>query len=228
MRELDCHRQMGAKSLEMPVVFTRMIGMDLDDPSQPDWLLMRKQIFEMNQTAQVWIDYRALEYGGALTTRWFVAKNLFEPSFIEALFSLYKKFLELLAADDSQWEHFTPSLRLQHESELYQPLHSQQAIDNESLMPKQALSVIGSLAIQAQGGCYLLINNAYGNECLEYVINELYPFAILTVTATAEKTLASIDLSSINTLLINIRNFDSSAHKKKPLAYEKNWMHHCS
>lgn len=271
MRELGRHRQTGADSIEMPVVFTSMIGMDFDDPSQPDWPLMSKQVFEINQTPQVWIDYQASEYGGALMTRWFVAKNLFEQSIIEGLFSVYTAFLELLAEDDSQWEQFTPDLRLQHEQVLYQQLHSEQPVDKQSLMPqlvqqhihgmpnspaiifqdskisyaelgeqvnslahyllalglpasspvavvmpKQAQSTIASLAIQAAGGCYVPINCEYDNERLQHILKELSPFAIITMTSTAENTLANLDFSLINSPIIDLQNIDTSTFDKQP------------
>jgi amino acid adenylation domain-containing protein len=278
MRELGRHRQTGADSIEMPVVFTSMIGMDFDDPSQADWPLMSKQVFEINQTPQVWIDYQASEYGGALMTRWFVAKNLFESSIIEGIFSVYTQFLEQLANDETQWQQATPDLRLAEDQALYQQLNNQnrnnkstqntqasvlmpelvqqyihttpkntaiifqeQSLDYGELgrqinriahyllaadlpastpvavlMPKQALSIIAALGIQSAGGCYVPINSEYDNTRLEHILTDLQPFAVLSVTATIENILSGIDISALNTQIIDLQTVDLSTYDTTP------------
>ncbi len=111
MRELGRHRNTGADGIDMPVVFTSMIGMDFDDPSRADWALTSRQVFQINQTPQVWLDYQATEYGGALVTRWFIADDLFEPRLIEDMFRTYTNFLSRLAEDEALWNALMPDLR---------------------------------------------------------------------------------------------------------------------
>ena len=111
MRELGRHRKTGADGIDMPVVFTSMIGMDFDDPARADWPLTSRQVFQINQTPQVWLDYQATEYGGALVTRWFIADDLFEPRLIEGMFGAYTDFLQRLAEEDGLWQTLVPDLR---------------------------------------------------------------------------------------------------------------------
>ncbi|MBP2231652.1 amino acid adenylation domain-containing protein [Azospirillum agricola] len=115
MRELGRHRggngATGADGIDMPVVFTSMIGMDFDDPSRPDWELTKRQVYQINQTPQVWLDYQATEYGGALVTRWFIADDLFDPELIDGMFAAYTGFLTRLSEEDALWEAPVPDLR---------------------------------------------------------------------------------------------------------------------
>lgn len=111
MRELGRQRNGGADGIDMPVVFTSMIGMDFDDPNRADWPLTSRQVFQINQTPQVWLDYQATEYGGALVTRWFIADDLFEPRLIDGMFRAYTDFLQKLAVDDTLWGALVPDMR---------------------------------------------------------------------------------------------------------------------
>ncbi|WP_428929177.1 amino acid adenylation domain-containing protein [Marinibacterium sp. SX1] len=111
MRDLGRHAGAGAEGVRMPVVFTSMIGMDFDDPDQPGWALRHKQVYEVNQTPQVWLDYQATEYGGALMTRWFVADELFDPGLIEGMFACYTRLLDRLARAPETWAAPLPDLR---------------------------------------------------------------------------------------------------------------------
>ncbi|MGF9564873.1 non-ribosomal peptide synthetase/type I polyketide synthase [Neorhizobium sp. JUb45] len=111
MRELGRQRNGGADGIDMPVVFTSMIGMDFDDPNRADWPLTSRQVFQINQTPQVWLDYQATEYGGALVTRWFIADDLFEPRMIDGMFRAYTDFLQKLAVDDTLWGALVPDMR---------------------------------------------------------------------------------------------------------------------
>lgn len=111
MRELGRRRNAGADGIDMPVVFTSMIGMDFDDPNRADWPLTSRQVFQINQTPQVWLDYQATEYGGALVTRWFIADDLFEPQLIDGMFRAYTDFLQALAMDGSSWDALATDIR---------------------------------------------------------------------------------------------------------------------
>ncbi|AWB07840.1 hypothetical protein A6A40_22545 (plasmid) [Azospirillum humicireducens] len=115
MRELGRHRggeaATGAAGIDMPVVFTSMIGMDFDDPSRADWELTKRQVYQINQTPQVWLDYQATEYGGALVTRWFIADDLFDPELIDGMFAAYTAFLTRLSEEEALWEAPVPDLR---------------------------------------------------------------------------------------------------------------------
>jgi len=101
MRELGRIRNVGAHEVQMPVVFTSMLGMNFDEQSS----IFSKQVFEINLTPQVWIDYQVSEYEGALLSRWFVAENLFESHIIKGIFSAFTAIIESLAKDESLWKH---------------------------------------------------------------------------------------------------------------------------
>ena len=135
MRELGRHRRTGADSVDMPVVFTSMIGMDFDDPARADWPLTSRQVFQINQTPQVWLDYQATEYGGALVTRWFIADDLFEPRLIEGMFRAYTDFLQRLAEEDGLWETLVPDLRPAEDRSLAADLTLAGERPTGSLMP---------------------------------------------------------------------------------------------
>ncbi|WP_432349589.1 amino acid adenylation domain-containing protein (plasmid) [Shinella yambaruensis] len=135
MRELGRHRRTGADSVDMPVVFTSMIGMDFDDPARADWPLTSRQVFQINQTPQVWLDYQATEYGGALVTRWFIADDLFEPRLIEGMFRAYTDFLQMLSEENGLWETLVPDLRPAEDRSLAAGLAVAGERPSGSLMP---------------------------------------------------------------------------------------------
>lgn len=124
MRDLGRKAGGGAEAVHMPVVFTSMIGMDFDDPNQPGYELRKRQVYEVNQTPQVWLDYQATEYGGALMTRWFVADELFDAAMIGAMFERYTTFLDWLAEHPEAWNDTLPDLRSAGEIAEMQALHS--------------------------------------------------------------------------------------------------------
>lgn len=124
MRDLGRKAGGGAEAVHMPVVFTSMIGMDFDDPDQPGYELRKRQVYEVNQTPQVWLDYQATEYGGALMTRWFVADELFDPAMIAAMFERYTAMLEWLAEHPEAWDDNLPDLRSACEIAAMEALHS--------------------------------------------------------------------------------------------------------
>ncbi len=136
MRELGRHRNTGADSVDMPVVFTSMIGMDFDDPASADWDLMSKQVYQVNQTPQVWLDYQAAEYRGALVTRWFIADDIFEPRLIQGLFDAYTGLLEDLAENESSWDTLVPDLRTGADIRLFEQLNQTKAAEPQTLLPQ--------------------------------------------------------------------------------------------
>ena len=135
MRDLGRNMGISADAIQMPVVFTSMIGMDFDDPSQAGWDLQRHQIFDINQTPQVWLDYQAAEIGGALLTRWFIAEDLFDPIMIEGLFSAYTGLLDHLAKSADVWRQMVPDLRNQEARTAMQALNSVAETPSPDLMP---------------------------------------------------------------------------------------------
>ena len=110
MREMARQASGSGRQVHMPVVFTSLIGMDFDNTENADWDLMGKQIHQVNQTPQVWLDYQLVEYGGNLLNRWFIVDQLFDPDTIEAMFAAFNQLLEYLARDDTDWGHSVTGL----------------------------------------------------------------------------------------------------------------------
>lgn len=103
MREMARQNRASGRQVHMPVVFTSLIGMDFDNNHNADWDMMGKQIYQVNQTPQVWLDYQLVEYGGNLLNRWFIVDQLFEPQVIEAMFTSFNTLLEFIADDNTNW-----------------------------------------------------------------------------------------------------------------------------
>ncbi|PKF77851.1 hypothetical protein CW749_20140 [Vibrio sp. vnigr-6D03] len=149
MRDLGRHMGEGADAIQMPVVFTSMIGMDFNDPSQPGWELQRHQIFEVNQTPQVWLDYQARESNGALFTQWFIADEFFEKSMIEGLFETYTSILDKLAKEEEFWTAQFPDLRSDQAKAISSSLNRVVDTQLPTLMPEPFHKSAGQMAQRA-------------------------------------------------------------------------------
>ncbi|MGF1728023.1 amino acid adenylation domain-containing protein [Photobacterium kasasachensis] len=134
MRDLGRVSSAAADQINMPVVFTSMIGMDFDDSSQPDWELMSRQVFQINQTPQVWLDYQATEYGGALVNRWFIVDEIFDAGLIEGLFTAYTTQLEKLAREANRWDGLDCDARDESDKQVVAKLNRWQQPRSESTL----------------------------------------------------------------------------------------------
>ena len=188
MRELGRHRNTGADGVDMPVVFTSMIGMDFDDHSRADWALTSRQVFQINQTPQVWLDYQATEYGGALVTRWFIADDLFEPSVIEGMFRIYTSFLSKLAEDENLWNALVPDLRTDEDKAFSAGLMVEEEEAEKALMPdlfqRSAMKDPGNFAIFSQQGDWTYETlqtkvNALAHYLIELGVKPSEPVAVV-------------------------------------------------
>ena len=170
MRDLGRRAGGGAESVHMPVVFTSMIGMDFDDPNQPGYELRKRQVYEVNQTPQVWLDYQATEYGGALMTRWFVADELFDPSIIAAMFARYTSLLDWLATHPEAWADALPDLRSTDEVAAMEALHRR---DDTRLPSHMAELRPVPDGCNADAPAILTIDSAVSHAELERRVNQL-------------------------------------------------------
>jgi len=107
LRELA--RRSGSRGgAHMPVVFTSVLGDELQDPSKRplDWL--GEVVFNVTQTPQIWFDHIAFEEGGELLCRWNIVEGLFPPGLADALFDAYLRQLTRLADDPAAWRETWP------------------------------------------------------------------------------------------------------------------------
>lgn len=96
-------KQQGSSELAtMPVVFTSLLGMDLDRLvegadllGEPAWLY--------TATPQVWLDHQVMVRKGTLEYNWIVIDNLFPAGMIDQMFQVYGELLDALCTP-SRWQ----------------------------------------------------------------------------------------------------------------------------
>ncbi|OWY35630.1 non-ribosomal peptide synthetase [Herbaspirillum aquaticum] len=99
----------------MPVVFTSLLGIDLDELvrgadtlGEPDFLY--------TCTPQVWLDHQVMVRKGSLEYNWIITRQLFPEGMAQAMFDSYSQLLYRLAQQPQQWEQ--PVGQLLPESQL--------------------------------------------------------------------------------------------------------------
>lgn len=101
IRELSKRKKLGA-SATMPVVFTSLLGMDLDDLVKGADLL-GEPVHLYTETPQIWLDHQTMVRKGALEFNWIYIRELFDPGLIERMFADYGHLLASLAASAAAW-----------------------------------------------------------------------------------------------------------------------------
>jgi amino acid adenylation domain-containing protein len=88
----------------MPVVFTSVLGDEIQETGQKttDWL--GEVAFNVAQTPQIWFDHIAFEEGGGLLCRWNVVDTLFPAGLMDAMFDAYLDSLRRLLQDAEAWD----------------------------------------------------------------------------------------------------------------------------
>lgn len=118
MREL-ARRQGGQLSgTMMPVVFTSLLGLEIDrlaDGSRPGSLL-GEPLHLRTATPQVWLDHQVMIRHGNLVYNWITIDQLFPDDMIEDMLDAYGRLLERLAAGAESWHRpagaLTPQTQL--------------------------------------------------------------------------------------------------------------------
>jgi len=93
---------------QMPVVFTSVLGDEIQDTSQKttDWL--GDVVFNVAQTPQIWFDHVTFEEGGGLLCRWNIVDKLFPEGLMDAMFDGYLGCLQRLLQDERAWQEPWP------------------------------------------------------------------------------------------------------------------------
>ncbi|MCU5775501.1 amino acid adenylation domain-containing protein [Erwiniaceae bacterium BAC15a-03b] len=102
LREL-AKRQGMADSSAMPIVFTSLLGMDLDTLVEGADLL-GEPAYLYTATPQVWLDHQVMVRKGSLEYNWIVIDNLFPDGMIDSMFAAYGELLDRLTDDSQLWQ----------------------------------------------------------------------------------------------------------------------------
>ena len=99
--------QGGTGQAIMPVVFTSLLGLDMNTTYPAPW---QETIYFVMQTPQVWLDHQVIEQAGSLVLYWHAVEDLFPPGLLDDMFEAYICFLRRLATDDAIWRRSSPEL----------------------------------------------------------------------------------------------------------------------
>lgn len=88
----------------MPVVFTSTLGYGSDGVDDSEVFKLGDVVYSITQTPQVWLDYQAMEYEGALMYNWDSVKHLFPTNVIDDMFEMNSKILGQLSLDLERWQ----------------------------------------------------------------------------------------------------------------------------
>lgn len=102
LREL-AKRQGMDDSSTMPIVFTSLLGMDLDTLVEGADLL-GEPVFLYTATPQVWLDHQVMVRKGSLEYNWIVIEELFPTGMVDHLFTQYGELLDRLTDDSQLWQ----------------------------------------------------------------------------------------------------------------------------
>ena len=106
MRELGRRNEAGGRGTAMPVVFTSLLGLDIDaiaDHGDGVPLLGEPDIV-YTATPQVWLDHQAMVRHGALVFNWISVDALFPDGMAAAMFETYTELLASLCEDEALWD----------------------------------------------------------------------------------------------------------------------------
>jgi amino acid adenylation domain-containing protein len=97
LRELA--RRQGVLQVEMPVVFTSLVGQDAAVLNE-----FGRFIYGVSQTPQVWLDHQAFEQAGSLVFHWDGVEALLPDGCWDDLFTAYSNLLQRLATSAEAWQ----------------------------------------------------------------------------------------------------------------------------
>ncbi|WP_291440741.1 non-ribosomal peptide synthetase [Desulfovibrio sp.] len=109
-----------AESVRMPVVFTSTFGLaKMADTgfasSIAGFSSLGREIYNISQTPQVWIDNHVHDRDGTLSIYWDTVEELFPEGMVGSMFGAYCRLLERLAEDAASWGDFSPASQVSEE-----------------------------------------------------------------------------------------------------------------
>ncbi len=104
----------GAEASRMPVVFTSTFGLaqKADERfavSIQGFSSLGREVFNVGQTPQVWLDNHVHDRKGTLGIYWDTVEELFPAGMIGEMFSAYCRLIERLAEDEAPWTDVAPA-----------------------------------------------------------------------------------------------------------------------
>lgn len=111
MRELGQKHCSAFGATQMPVVFTSLLGLNLDDLESGHG---GAPVFGAPQhlytcTPQLWLDHQAMVRNGALEYNWIVTDQVFPDGLADEMFAAYGRVLDHLAKPDVDWSAPLPA-----------------------------------------------------------------------------------------------------------------------
>jgi pyochelin synthetase len=105
MRALARQRPEAGSGTMMPVVFTSILGLEIDRLAEAAEAggLLGEPVHLSTATPQIWLDHQVMLRKGALVYNWIVIDGLFPPGLIEAMLAAYETLLARLAGDEAAW-----------------------------------------------------------------------------------------------------------------------------
>ncbi|WP_455973448.1 amino acid adenylation domain-containing protein [Methylorubrum populi] len=109
LRERAQRTGLGADAA-MPVVFTSLLGLDIDALVHRNGgaVMLGEPCHLYTETPQVWLDHQAMIRNGSLEYNWIVIEEMFPDGLAEAMFSAYGALIDHLGAASTSWDAPVP------------------------------------------------------------------------------------------------------------------------
>ncbi|ABD88577.1 non-ribosomal peptide synthetase [Rhodopseudomonas palustris] len=113
LREI-AHRRGERADRLMPIVFTSLLGIDIDSLVHRNGGggMLGEPCHLYTCTPQVSLDHQAMIRNGSLEYNWIVIDDVFPPGVADALFEVYGAFLDHLASENADWTEPSPDVLL--------------------------------------------------------------------------------------------------------------------
>lgn len=104
------HRLNGDSAAQMPVVFTSLLGLDIDGLVHRDGggVMLGEPCHLYTCTPQLWLDHQTMIRNGSLEYNWIITDQVFPTGVAQAMFEAYGAVLDHLAAEETDWSDPLP------------------------------------------------------------------------------------------------------------------------
>ncbi|NIE99097.1 amino acid adenylation domain-containing protein [Pantoea sp. Acro-805] len=196
-----------SESTLMPVVFTSLLGMDLDRLveganllGEPEWLY--------TATPQVWLDHQVMVRKGTLEYNWIVIDNLFPAGMIDEMFAVYGERLDALC-DAANWQQPLGNLLSSRQAVIRQQVNH----TNQSLTLKPLHAGFFQQVEQRPNACALItakgsLSYAELAQKALQVAAALRPFdvenhpVVVSLPKSAEQIIAALGVMAAGAILV--------------------------
>lgn len=104
------HRPQGDGVAQMPVVFTSLLGLDIDGLVHRDGggVMLGEPCHLYTCTPQLWLDHQTMIRNGSLEYNWIITDQVFPTGVAQAMFEAYGAVLDHLATEATDWTNPLP------------------------------------------------------------------------------------------------------------------------